>query len=79
MNCWLIPLPTERSRVSDHALRFLTNQRVRAENCGTMSFVSKDSIEVTAQSIGINNLSPDVAVSFVPHVENWLREIMQVL
>ncbi|KAK4795001.1 hypothetical protein SAY86_012995 [Trapa natans] len=42
-----------------------------------MSFVSKESIEVTAQSIGINNLSPDVSVSLAPDVEYRLREFMQ--
>lgn len=44
-----------------------------------MSFVSKEAIEVIAQSIGINNLSSDVAPALVPDVEYRLREIMQVV
>lgn len=43
-----------------------------------MSFVPKESIEVVAQSIGINNLTPDVAASLAPKVEYRLCEIMQV-
>ncbi|EXB78675.1 Transcription initiation factor TFIID subunit 6 [Morus notabilis] len=42
-----------------------------------MSIVPKESIEVIAQSIGINNLSSDVALSLAPDVEYRLREIMQ--
>lgn len=37
----------------------------------------KESIEVAAQSIGINNLSPDVAAALAPDVEYRIREIMQ--
>lgn len=42
-----------------------------------MSIVPKENIEVIAQSIGINNLSSDVALSLAPDVEYRLREIMQ--
>ncbi|KAI9082236.1 hypothetical protein K1719_035659 [Acacia pycnantha] len=42
-----------------------------------MSIVPKETIEVIAQSIGINNLSPDVALSLAPDVEYRMREIMQ--
>lgn len=43
-----------------------------------MSIVPKESIEVIAQSIGINNLPPDVALALAPDVEYRIREIMQV-
>lgn len=43
-----------------------------------MSIVPKENIEVISQSIGINNLSPDVALALAPDVEYRLREIMQV-
>ncbi|XP_072962813.1 transcription initiation factor TFIID subunit 6 isoform X1 [Typha angustifolia] len=42
-----------------------------------MSTVPKEMIEVIAQSIGIANLSPDVALALAPDVEYRLREIMQ--
>ncbi|KAA8524778.1 hypothetical protein F0562_011201 [Nyssa sinensis] len=42
-----------------------------------MSIVPKETIEVIAQSIGINNLSPDVALALAPDVEYRMREIMQ--
>ncbi|RYR60087.1 hypothetical protein Ahy_A04g017182 isoform A [Arachis hypogaea] len=42
-----------------------------------MSIVGKERIEVIAQSIGITNLSPDVALSLAPDVEYRLRDIMQ--
>ncbi|PKI77452.1 hypothetical protein CRG98_002058 [Punica granatum] len=42
-----------------------------------MSVVPKEAIEVIAQSIGINKLSPDVAAAVAPAVEYRLREIMQ--
>lgn len=42
-----------------------------------MSIVPKETIEVIAQSIGINNLSPDVALSVAPDVEYRMRQIMQ--
>ncbi|WOL19220.1 transcription initiation factor TFIID subunit 6 isoform X1 [Canna indica] len=42
-----------------------------------MSTVPKETIEVIAQSIGIPNLSPDVALALAPDVEYRLREIMQ--
>lgn len=42
-----------------------------------MSIVPKENIEVISQSIGINNLSPDVALALAPDVEYRLREIMQ--
>ncbi|XP_024178328.1 transcription initiation factor TFIID subunit 6 isoform X3 [Rosa chinensis] len=44
-----------------------------------MSIVPKENIEVISQSIGINNLSPDVALALAPDVEYRLREIMQVI
>jgi len=43
-----------------------------------MSVVPKEAIEVVAQSIGITNLSPDVALALAPDVEYRVREIMQV-
>ncbi|KAK2359888.1 TBP-ASSOCIATED FACTOR 6B [Trifolium repens] len=42
-----------------------------------MSIVPKETIEVIAQSIGINNLSPDVALAVAPDVEYRMRQIMQ--
>ncbi|KAL6975647.1 Transcription initiation factor TFIID subunit 6 [Sarracenia purpurea var. burkii] len=42
-----------------------------------MSIVPKETIEVIAQSIGINSLSPDVAIALAPDVEYRMREIMQ--
>jgi len=42
-----------------------------------MSILPKETIEVIAQSIGISNLSPDVAQALAPDVEYRLREIMQ--
>ncbi|ONI13484.1 hypothetical protein PRUPE_4G224900 [Prunus persica] len=42
-----------------------------------MSNVPKEAIEVVAQSIGISNLSPDVALALTPDVEYRVREIMQ--
>lgn len=42
-----------------------------------MSIVPKETIEVIAQSIGINNLSPDAALALAPDVEYRMREIMQ--
>ncbi|CAL0318845.1 unnamed protein product [Lupinus luteus] len=42
-----------------------------------MSIVPKETIEVIAQSIGINNFSPDVALALAPDVEYRIREIMQ--
>ncbi|XP_026438420.1 transcription initiation factor TFIID subunit 6-like isoform X1 [Papaver somniferum] len=42
-----------------------------------MSIVPKETIEVIAQSIGISNLSPDVALALAPDVEYRVREIMQ--
>lgn len=44
-----------------------------------MSVVPKETIEVVAQSIGISNLSPEVARALTPDVEYRVREIMQVL
>lgn len=44
-----------------------------------MSIVPKETVEVIAQSIGINNLSPDAALALVPDVEYRMREIMQVI
>ncbi|XP_020534496.1 transcription initiation factor TFIID subunit 6 isoform X2 [Jatropha curcas] len=44
-----------------------------------MSIVPKEAIEVIAQSIGITNLSPDVALALAPDVEYRVREIMQSL
>ncbi|XWS11279.1 hypothetical protein CRYUN_Cryun38cG0070500 [Craigia yunnanensis] len=42
-----------------------------------MDNVPKEAIEVVAQSIGITNLSPDVALALAPDVEYRVREIMQ--
>ncbi|XP_050219604.1 transcription initiation factor TFIID subunit 6-like [Mercurialis annua] len=42
-----------------------------------MSIVPKEAIEVVAQSIGITNLSADVALALAPDVEYRVREIMQ--
>ncbi|KAI4308426.1 hypothetical protein L6164_031503 [Bauhinia variegata] len=42
-----------------------------------MSIVPKETVEVIAQSIGINNLSPDAALAVAPDVEYRMREIMQ--
>uniref|UniRef100_A0A9I9D7F2 TATA box binding protein associated factor (TAF) histone-like fold domain-containing protein n=1 Tax=Cucumis melo TaxID=3656 RepID=A0A9I9D7F2_CUCME len=42
-----------------------------------MSVVPKESIEIVAQSIGISNLSPEVALALTPDVEYRVREIMQ--
>ncbi|KAF5726486.1 TATA box-binding protein-associated factor [Tripterygium wilfordii] len=42
-----------------------------------MSIVPKETIEVIAQTIGINNLSQDAALALAPDVEYRLREIMQ--
>ena len=44
-----------------------------------MSIVSKETIEVIAQSIGIANLSADVALALAPDVEYRMREVMQVI
>lgn len=44
-----------------------------------MSIVPKENVEVIAQSIGINNLSPDVALALAPDIEYRLREVMQVI
>lgn len=54
--------------------------RVAAEEVlvwARMSILPKETIEVIAQSIGINNLSQDVAQALAPDVEYRLREIMQ--
>ncbi|XP_021724539.1 transcription initiation factor TFIID subunit 6-like isoform X1 [Chenopodium quinoa] len=42
-----------------------------------MSIVPKESIEVIAQSVGINNLSVDAALTLAPDVEYRMRELMQ--
>ncbi|KAJ0530750.1 putative transcription factor Hap3/NF-YB family [Helianthus annuus] len=42
-----------------------------------MSIVPKETVEVIAQSIGINNLSPDAALALAPDVEYRIREIIQ--
>lgn len=42
-----------------------------------MSIVAKETIEVIAQSIGISNLSEDVALTLAPDVEFRMRQIMQ--
>ncbi|GAB2284724.1 Transcription initiation factor TFIID subunit 6 [Dionaea muscipula] len=42
-----------------------------------MSIIPKETIEVISQSIGINSLSPDVALALTPDVEYRIREIMQ--
>ncbi|KAG7028412.1 Transcription initiation factor TFIID subunit 6, partial [Cucurbita argyrosperma subsp. argyrosperma] len=59
------------------------NRPNRAERTRTsklfdnMSVVPKETIEVVAQSIGISNLSPEVALALTPDVEYRVREIMQ--
>ncbi|KAJ4725186.1 transcription initiation factor TFIID subunit 6-like [Melia azedarach] len=42
-----------------------------------MGIIPKEAIEVIAQSIGISNLSSDVALALAPDVEYRVREIMQ--
>ncbi|KAL3502746.1 hypothetical protein ACH5RR_037195 [Cinchona calisaya] len=42
-----------------------------------MSIVTTETIEFTAQSVGINSLSPDGSLALAPDVEYRLREIMQ--
>ncbi|PWA56816.1 TATA BOX ASSOCIATED FACTOR II 59 [Artemisia annua] len=42
-----------------------------------MSIVPKETVEVIAQSIGINSLSTDAALALAPDVEYRMREIMQ--
>ncbi|KAL9236260.1 hypothetical protein vseg_010953 [Gypsophila vaccaria] len=42
-----------------------------------MSVVEKETIEVIAESIGINNLSPDAALAVSPDLEFRLRQIIQ--
>ncbi|XP_076904884.1 transcription initiation factor TFIID subunit 6-like [Bidens hawaiensis] len=42
-----------------------------------MSIVPKETVEVIAQSVGINNLSPDAALALAPDVEYRMREIIQ--
>ncbi|KAK9078158.1 hypothetical protein SSX86_002215 [Deinandra increscens subsp. villosa] len=42
-----------------------------------MSIVPKETVEVIAQSLGINNLSPDAALALAPDVEYRMREIIQ--
>ncbi|KAK7394210.1 hypothetical protein VNO78_14732 [Psophocarpus tetragonolobus] len=42
-----------------------------------MSIVPNETIQVIAESIGINNLSPDVALAVAPDVEYFMRQIMQ--
>ncbi|XP_060199697.1 transcription initiation factor TFIID subunit 6 isoform X2 [Lycium barbarum] len=42
-----------------------------------MSIVPKETIEVISQSIGVNNLSPDVLPALAADVEYRIREIMQ--
>ena len=44
-----------------------------------MSIVPKETIEVIANSIGINSLSPDVALALAPDMEYHMREIIQVV
>jgi transcription initiation factor TFIID subunit 6 len=39
--------------------------------------VTKESIEVIAQSIGLSTLSPDVSAALAPDVEYRVREVMQ--
>lgn len=43
-----------------------------------MSIVPKETIQVIAQSIGINSLPPDAVDALAPDVEYRVREIMQV-
>ncbi|KAL2938746.1 Transcription initiation factor TFIID subunit 6 [Bienertia sinuspersici] len=42
-----------------------------------MSILPKEAIEVIAQSVGINNLSVDAALTLAPDVEYRMRELMQ--
>ncbi|GKV53177.1 hypothetical protein SLEP1_g59715, partial [Rubroshorea leprosula] len=42
-----------------------------------MTIVPKEAIEVVAESIGITNLSPDVAPAVAEDVEYRVLEIMQ--
>ncbi|KAL8261024.1 hypothetical protein R6Q59_025073 [Mikania micrantha] len=42
-----------------------------------MSIVPKETVEVIAQSLGINNFSPDAALALAPDVEYRMREIIQ--
>ncbi|KAK3021454.1 hypothetical protein RJ639_045643 [Escallonia herrerae] len=42
-----------------------------------MSIVPNETVKVIAQSIGINNLSPDAALALAPDVEYLMREIKQ--
>ena len=44
-----------------------------------MSIVPKETIEVIAQSVGINNLSVDATLTLAPDVEYRMRELMQVI
>lgn len=43
-----------------------------------MSIVAKETIEVIGQSMGITNLSPDVALALAPDVEYRVQGILQV-
>lgn len=42
-----------------------------------MSILPKETIEVIAQSVGINNLAVDAALTLAPDVEYRMRELMQ--
>lgn len=62
-----------------HASRELPwDENKEGSSGNAMSIVPKETIEVIAQSIGIANLAPDVALALAPDVEYRLREIMQV-
>ncbi|CAH2033389.1 unnamed protein product [Thlaspi arvense] len=49
----------------------------KEEGKGTKMMVTKESIEVIAQSIGLSILSPDVSAALAPDVEYRVREVMQ--
>jgi len=51
---------------------------LKIEKQDKMSVIPKESIEVIAQTLGINNLSSDVALALSPDLEYRIREIMQV-
>uniref|UniRef100_A0A2P2JHP0 TATA box binding protein associated factor (TAF) histone-like fold domain-containing protein n=1 Tax=Rhizophora mucronata TaxID=61149 RepID=A0A2P2JHP0_RHIMU len=55
----------------------IRKKKKKEEKERTMSIVPKETIEVIAQSIGINNLSSDAALALAPDVEYRIREIMQ--
>ncbi|CAF2105354.1 unnamed protein product [Brassica oleracea var. botrytis] len=63
--------PTSRQHQQKNALKTPPPEEEK------MGIVPKETIEVTAQSIGITNLSPEAALMLAPDVEYRVREIMQ--